>query len=123
MEQVTKQTSTQNTKVESNTAKTVVGIVFGAIEVLLAFRLVFKLFGASTGNAFVHGIYTFTHFFTAVFEGIFARANTTVGNAVATLVAMAVVALIAYVVLKLIKPKSGITVEHAEHTEANEVNE
>jgi hypothetical protein len=123
MEQITKNTKTQNTKVESNTVKTVVGIVFGAIEVLLAFRLFFKLLDASTGNIFVRGIYALTNFFTVIFEGIFSRSGSASSQAIATLIAMLVIALIAAVVLKLIKPKTGIIVENAEHTENNKVDE
>ena len=123
MEQITKNTKTQSSKVETNTAKTVVGIVFGLIEVLLAFRLVFKLFGANTGNIFVRGIYALTNFLVVVFEGIFSSSGSASSQAVATLIAMLVIALITAVILKLIKPKSGITVENAEHTENNKVDE
>ena len=123
MEQITKNTKTQSSKVETNTAKTVVGIVFGLIEVLLAFRLVFKLFGANTGNIFVRGIYALTNFLVVVFEGIFSSSGSDSSQAVATLIAMLVIALITAVILKLIKPKSGITVENAEHTENNKVDE
>lgn len=122
MEQITKNTKTQNTKVETNTAKTVVSIIFGVIEALLAFRLLFKILDASTGNGFVRGIYALTNFLTALFEGIFSRSGSASSQAVATLMSMLVIALIAFVVMKLIKPKTGITVENAEHTENNKSN-
>ena len=42
MDQMTKQTETQNTKAESNSSKRIVGVIFAVIEVVLAFRLIFK---------------------------------------------------------------------------------
>jgi len=123
MEQITRNTKTQNTKVETNTAKTIVGIVFAVIEVFLAFRLVFKIFEANTGNFVVRAVYSLTNFLVVIFEGIFSRSGSASSQAIATLMAMLVVALIAAVIMKLIKPKTGITVEHAEHTENNKIDE
>lgn len=48
-----------------------IGIVFGAIEVSLAFRLIFKLLGANPNNAFIGALYQFTNPFVAPFVGIF----------------------------------------------------
>jgi hypothetical protein len=119
MEQVAKKTKIQNTSVETNTARSVVGIIFGIVETLLAFRLVFKLLDASTGNGFVRAIYAVTNFLVVLFEGIFSRSGSASSQAVATLIAMLVIALIAFVIIKLIKPKTGVTVENAEHTQNN----
>jgi hypothetical protein len=117
-----KQTEKQITRQESHTAQRVAGVLFGAIEALLVFRLVFKLLGANVSNAFVSGIYTVSHFLVGIFEGIFSRIATG-GNPVvavfepATLIAMVVVAFIAWVVLKLFKPREGVRSEKTEYTQ------
>ncbi len=123
MEQVTKNTKTQNTTVVNNTAKTIARVIFWIIEVLLAFRLVFKALGANTDNIFVRIVYSLTKIFVVAFEGIFSRTSTTVGEVIATVVAMIIVALIALIIIKLIKPKTAISVENAEHVEKNSVDE
>ncbi|HZK39833.1 MAG TPA: YggT family protein [Clostridia bacterium] len=123
MEQVTKNTKTQSTTVVNNTAKNITKVILGIIEVLLAFRLVFKALAANANNMFVRGVYALTKVFVIAFEGIFSRASTTVGDAVATLVAMLVVALIAFVIIKLIKPKTAVSIENAEHTAENSLND
>lgn len=122
MEDMTRQRETRNIRQESHMGQTIVGIIFGAIEILLAFRLVFKLLGANPVNGFVHGIYTVTQFFVGIFESIFSRATTggietTSVLEPATLIAMVVVALIAWGVMKLIKPRSGNRYERTEYTE------
>jgi len=47
------QTETQDTKAESNTSKRIVGVIFAVVEVVLAFRLIFKGFGANPNSGFV----------------------------------------------------------------------
>jgi flagellar biogenesis protein FliO len=122
MEDMTRQTETRNIKQESNTAKRIIGTIFSIIEILLAFRLIFKLLGANPTNGFVQGIYNLTQFFVGIFEGIFSRATTSGAETTAvfepaTLIAMVVVAIIAWVVLKLMTPRSSTRVERTEYTE------
>lgn len=122
-----KQTETRNTKLESHTAQRIVGIIFSVIEIILAFRLIFKLLGENPKNDFVHGIYAATQFFVGIFEGIFSRvttsgAETTAVFEPATLIAIVVIALIAWVVLKLITPRIGTRVERTEYTEHDDQN-
>jgi len=122
MEQMTKQTETRNTKLESHKAQRIVGIIFGVIEVVLAFRFIFKLLGANPENNFVHGLYAVTQFFVAIFEGIFPRVTTsgvetTAVFEPATLIAIVVIALIAWGVLKLMTPRINNRVETTEYTE------
>ena len=122
MEQMNKQVETRNTKQESHAAQRIVGTIFGIIEIALAFRLIFKLLGANPTNVFVQGIYTVTQFFVGIFEGIFSQATTSgaVTTAVfepATLIAMVIIAVIAWIVLKLIKPRISIRSEKTEYTE------
>ncbi|OGS57796.1 MAG: hypothetical protein A2Y19_09945 [Firmicutes bacterium GWE2_51_13] len=101
-----KKFETRNTVSEGNMPKSIVMILFSIIEVLLGFRFVFKLMGANASNVFVSGIYNFTQFFVGIFEGIFSKATT--GGAEteavfepATLIAIIVVGLIAWGVMKL----------------------
>ena len=46
---------------------------FHIIEMMLSFRLVFKLMGANSENTFVQGIYNITYHFVKLFEIIFSR--------------------------------------------------
>lgn len=122
MDNMTKQTEIRNTKQESNLGQTIMGIAFGTVEILLAFRLVFKLLGANPGNDFVRGIYTFTQYSVGVFEGIFPKVTTSGFETTAifepaTAIAMLVVALIAWGVMKLIKPRSVNRSETTEFTD------
>src|SRR5450756_1846159 len=106
MEQMTQQTETQNTKAESNTSKRIVGVIFAVIDVVLAFRLIFKGLGANPNNGFVHSIYGITQFLVGIFEGIFSRgttagAETTAIFEPATRIVMVIIGLIAWGVLRL----------------------
>lgn len=122
MDNMTRQTETRNTKQERHMGQTIIGIAFGAVEILLAFRLGFKLLGANPGNEFVRGIYTFTQYIVGVFEGIFSKVTTSGIETTsvfepATAIAMLVVALIAWGVMKLIKPRSVRRSETTEFTD------
>jgi len=77
--------------------------VFGAIEILIAIRFVFKLFGASTESAFVQFIYTASGYFMAPFEAIF-ETQKVEGSTfeLSALVAIAIYALIAWGIVALI---------------------
>ena len=112
------QKETRSANSESNTARRIVGVVFGLIEIILAFRLIFKLLGADPQNGFVQFIYNITQFFVGIFEGIFAKAATG-SQAVfepATLIAMIVVAIAAWLVLKLMSPSQNRRSERTETT-------
>lgn len=122
MEQMTRQTEMRNTEPENHSAKRIVGVIFAIIEVILAFRLIFKGLGANPANVFVRGIYGITQFLVGIFEGIFSRvttsgAETTAVFEPATLIAMVVIALIAWGVLKLMTPHTGTRVERTEYRE------
>jgi len=122
MEDMFKQTEMRETKQESHIVQNIIGIIFVLIEILLAFRLVFKLLGANPINGFVKGIYSGTQFFVGSFEGIFSRTTTggletTAVFEPATLIAMVVIALIAWGVLKLIKPRTSNRFERTEYME------
>ncbi len=92
---------------ESFTAKRVVYYILGVLEVLFAFRLVFKLLGANPSSGFVSFIYSISQVFLTPFTAIF-RSAVTQGietKAVlepSTIIAMIVYALIAWGIVKLI---------------------
>ncbi len=102
---VTKATGTQ-------TIGYVIYFIFGVLEVLLAFRFVLKLTGASLGSGFVSFIYGLTGIFIAPFEGIFRMwfgqgSETASVFEPATLVALIVYAVLAWGIVKLISISSG----------------
>ena len=119
---IDKRTETRTAKPGNQIAQRIAGVVFGATEVILALRLVFKLLGANPKNGFVHGLYSGTQFFVGIFEGIF-PAVTAAGVEVkavfetATLLAIVVVALVAWLVLALLTPRTGTLTEKTEYTE------
>lgn len=85
---------------------------FGALDILLAFRLILKLTGASMSSSFVNLIYGLTGIFILPFEGIFRMwfaqgAGTTSVFEPATLVAIIAYAVLALGIVKLIRILSG----------------
>jgi len=89
------------------TAGRVVYYIFGILEVLLAFRLVFKLLGANPNSGFVSFIYSISQVFLVPFTAIFRSAVTQGIETKAVLepsivIAMIVYALIAWGIVKLI---------------------
>ncbi len=90
----------------------VVYYFFGAIEILLGFRLVLKLMGASVSSSFVDFIYGVSSVFILPFEGIFRRGFTQGIETTSVLEPSTAVAIIVYIVLgwglvKLIRIFSG----------------
>ena len=91
-------------------ARNVIYYVLSVIEVILAFRLIFKLLGANPRNGFVSFLYTLTSVFVAPFNGIFApfvteSAATAFVVEPSTIIAMIVYAIIARGIINLIKLK------------------
>lgn len=85
----------------------VIYYVLGALEVLLAFRLVFKILGANAKSAFVAAIYSISNVFLAPFSGIFRTAETKGIETQSVLepaliIAMIVYALLAWGIVKLV---------------------
>lgn len=96
----------------SQTAEYLIYFFFGALEILLAFRLIFKMMGASSTSAFVRVVYGVTGVFIAPFEGIFRRGiNPGLETASiiepSAIVALGVYAIIAWGVVKMVKIFSG----------------
>jgi uncharacterized protein YggT (Ycf19 family) len=94
----------------SSVASRLVWFIAGILLTLLAFRFVFILLGANRANAFADFIYDVSHPFAAPFFGLF-NYDTDYGVAkleLSTLVAMAVYALVAYAIVRL------LTIRHPE---------
>lgn len=118
-ETVTTESSTPVLKSTSNdqatnyqTVEYLIYFFFGALEILLAFRLILKLTGANSFSAFVNLIYGITGVFIVPFQGIFSQAitqgvETTAILEPATLVAMVVYAVLAIGIVKLLRILSG----------------
>lgn len=86
----------------------IVYYLFGILETLLAFRFVFKLLGANPISTFVSVIYSLSGIFLEPFVGIFRNASTsgietTAYFEAATLIAIAVYALLAYGIVRIIE--------------------
>ena len=97
---------------DRETTEYVIYYIFGFLEILLSFRLILKIVGASSSSGFVRGIYTIAGILTLPFEGIFRKgfvsnSQTTSVFEPATLVAMIVYPLLAWGIVKLIKISSG----------------
>ena len=89
-------------------ARKIVYYILGVLEVLLAFRLVFKLLGANPQSPFVSFIYSVSQAFLSPFSGIF-RSAVTKGLETqsvlepTTIIAMIVYAVVAWGIVKLIE--------------------
>ncbi len=103
------------TEVEATNSQTIEYLIyffFGALDILLAFRLVLKLMGASMSSPFVGFVYGLSGIFILPFEGIFRRwfspgLETTSVLEPATLVAIIVYLVLSWGIVKLIRLLSG----------------
>ncbi|MCR4263312.1 MAG: YggT family protein [Candidatus Roizmanbacteria bacterium] len=105
-------TETKRVATSSQTVEYLIYFFFGFLEILLAFRLVFKFMGASISSIFVNFIYGLTELFILPFEGIFRRGvsqgiETASVLEPSTLVALVVYAILAWGIVKLIQIFSG----------------
>jgi hypothetical protein len=101
---------TQATK--SQTLEYMIYYFFGALEILLAFRLVLKMMGASLTSGFVRVIYMISQIFILPFEGIFKRgiaqsSGTAFVFEPATIVAIFVYMALAWGIVKLLRISTG----------------
>jgi uncharacterized protein YggT (Ycf19 family) len=97
--------ATTSTKMSgSSTAARIVWFVAGVVLTLLAFRFVLILLGAVSSNPFAHFIYSVSYPFAAPFFGLFGyELRYGVSRLeISTLVAMAVYALVAYGIARLV---------------------
>lgn len=124
MENFNKQSEIRNTKTQSDETmlRRIMAIVFGAIEIILGFRFFFKILGANPGNVFVKGIYDVTQFVVDIFAGIFSSAVTEGAETSSifepgTLIAMLVVALIAWGIAKLMTQRTDTQTKKTVYSE------
>lgn len=121
MDDLTSYTETAKSQRKRNIQESIIGILYGIIEILLAFRLGFKLLGASPENEFVRGIYTITQYIVGIFEDMFSRTTTSGSGTTAifepaTLISMLIVALIVWGLMKVIKPRVSNRYARNEYT-------
>ena len=105
----------EETKIEASKSQKIEYIIyflFGLLEILLVFRLILKLTGASLTSGFVRIIYSLTGIFVMPFEGIFRKGfaqgvETTSIIEPATIVALIVYVILAWGIVKLVRISSG----------------
>lgn len=107
-----KNTTTGRDATSYQTVEYLIYFFFGILEILLVFRLIFKLTGASISSAFVGLIYGITGIFILPFQGIFRQATTTGIETTAilepaTLVSIVVYGVLAVGIVKLVRILSG----------------
>lgn len=73
--------------------------ILGVLQVLFAFRLVFKVLGANPENVFVAIMYSVTNLFLAPFEGIFRTSVTKGIETQSVLEPSLIIAMIVYAIL------------------------
>ena len=106
-----KQREFQKKEYRITKASKIVYYILGVLEVLLAFRFVFKILGANTESTFVSFIYSASNLFLKPFSGIFRKA---VSEGIETksileptlIIGMLVYALLAWGIVKLIEISS-----------------
>jgi hypothetical protein len=101
-----------NEATKSQKLEYVIYFFFGALEILLAFRLILKLAGASLSSGFVRLIYSLTGIFILPFNGIFSKGYTQGVETTSILEPATIVAIIVYIILtwgivKLVRISSG----------------
>lgn len=119
-----KKLETRNSSSEGSIFNRIVVVLFSLVEIILGFRFIFKLMGANASNVFVKGLYDVTQLFVGIFEGIFAKmtiseAATDAVFEPATLIAIVVVGLIAWGVMKLMSQNTTSEVKKTETIEDN----
>lgn len=126
MEKITRETVTtqgeNNSQIANNSAEGnasgtqtveyLVYFIFGIVEILLTFRLVLKLLGASLSSTFVGMVYDLSGIFVSPFEGIFRRGltegvETTSVFEPGTIIAIIVYAVVAWGIVQLVRIFSG----------------
>ncbi|KKT31705.1 MAG: hypothetical protein UX04_C0002G0273 [Microgenomates group bacterium GW2011_GWF2_45_18] len=112
------QPSTTTEATSSQSTEYILYFILGTVEILLSFRLILKLMGASLSSSFVRFIYGLSGIFTLPFDGIFRKGfsqgiETTSVLEPATIVAMLVYAVLAWGIVALVRVLSGEKQESA----------
>jgi uncharacterized protein YggT (Ycf19 family) len=92
-------------------ATSIVYYILNVIEIILALRLIFRLLGANPGNGLVNFLYTISAPLVAPFVGIF-RQPVVSGSVLewSTVIAMIIYAVVAYLIVQLIRTSTRSTV-------------
>lgn len=106
VEQQSREVHSESSLDGRSTAANAVWYVFGFIAIVLGFRFTLKLFGANPAASFVDLVYSISGVLTAPFDNIFGVTAASAGQTKSVfepsiLVAMAVYALIAWGIVKL----------------------
>lgn len=104
-QQTVKQVHTESSADKRSVASNLVWYLFGVIAIILAARFVLKLAGANSQNSFVSFVYSVSHVLSAPFDSVFNTSNVAHTQSVfqpSILVAIAVYALLAWGIVKLI---------------------
>ena len=112
VQQTSRQVHTESPANKRSIATNLVWFLFGLTSILLAIRFVLKLTGANAANGFASFIYAVTNVFSAPFDSLFGASSAAIGQTHAVfqpsvLFAIAVYALIAWGVVKLINITSS----------------
>ena len=107
VQEQTERVRTETAVDAKTTLQNIVWYILGFIEIILALRFVFKLFGANAASSFVSFLYDVTNVLIVPFEQIFGITRTSTGTnesvfEPSVIVAVAVYALIAWGIVKLI---------------------
>ena len=114
---VTEKTQATSTQADPKiTLANIIWYIYGFVAILLVLRFILKLTGANSANSFVSFIYSVSGVFTAPFDSIFGVTKSTSGTISSVfepsiLVAIAVYALIAWGIAKLLtlgEPRSTV---------------
>src|SRR5579872_2428283 len=92
-------TARRETAGKSQTVGSTIYLLFGMVEILLIFRLIFKLSGASPASGFVSFIYSLTQIFTSPFTGIFHQTTSQGLETTAVLEPATFIAIVVYAAL------------------------
>lgn len=109
------QTETIDVRSDALVASQVVDYILGVVEIVLGLRFLFKLFGANPEAGFASFIYTVTDPLMAPFRGLF-RSTSEQGAVFewSVLIAMAVYALVAWAIIRLIEISATRSIERYE---------
>jgi len=83
------------------TPRKVIYYILGILEVLLMFRLIFKVLGANPGSIFVSIIYSVTNIFLTPFNGIFRSAISEGIETKSILEPSLIIAMVVYILLAM----------------------
>lgn len=102
-----------NKRIDQSLTRRIMIVVVGILEVLLGARFIFKFAGANPENIVIKVLYSLTDFMVKMFASIFTTATNDGLETVSifepgTIIAMIVVALIAFAIFKLMNQQTSV---------------